>query len=123
MSQAMPKAISKSFTTLTISLILLVHTNCVLADSRADDKVTVRETLKSKQPGKSVDITGVIIRQVGPNTVLMHDGTAAIEVDIPQEQIPPGGLRSNLRIRIKGQVVTEDEGEKEVSANQAFWSF
>lgn len=86
-------------------------------------KVTVKEALGDEYHGERVDITGVVLRQVGPETILLHDGTAAIEVDIPPSQIPPDGLKPNTRIRIKGEVTQEDNSAHEVEANQIFWTF
>ncbi|WP_196221434.1 NirD/YgiW/YdeI family stress tolerance protein [Sansalvadorimonas verongulae] len=86
-------------------------------------KITVKEALSEDFHGKTVDITGVVIRQIGPETILLHDGTAAIEVDVPPNQIPQGGLKPNTRIRIKGEVTLEGRGSHEVEANQVFWVF
>ena len=86
-------------------------------------KVTVKEALGDEYHGERVDITGVVLRQVGSETILLHDGTAAIEVDIPPSQIPPDGLKPNTRIRIKGEVTQEDNSAHEVEANQIFLDF
>ncbi|MCL6271157.1 NirD/YgiW/YdeI family stress tolerance protein [Sansalvadorimonas sp. 2012CJ34-2] len=86
-------------------------------------RTSVQEVIQ-KDDGTQVDITGVVLRQVGPRTVLVHDGTAAVEVDIPPDQVPEGGLKPNVRIRIRGELVKEDEtGNPELDANQVFWSF
>ena len=87
------------------------------------EKISVREALSKNYHDAQIEISGVVLRQIGPNTVLVHDGTAAVEVDIPLEQIPPGGLKSNTRIRIKGEISHENNGSHEVEANQIFWSF
>ncbi|WP_281646534.1 NirD/YgiW/YdeI family stress tolerance protein [Parendozoicomonas sp. Alg238-R29] len=86
-------------------------------------KVTVKEALSENHHGGTVDITGVVLRQIGPETILLHDGTAAIEVDVPPNHIPQSGLKPNTRIRIKGEVTHEDNGSHEVEANQVFWTF
>ena len=86
-------------------------------------KVTVKEALSEQLLGETVDITGVVIRQVGSETILLHDGTAAIEVDVPPDQIPQDGLKPNTRIRIKGEVTHEENGSHEVEANQVYWVF
>ncbi len=87
------------------------------------NRSTVEEVIK-KDDGTRVDITGVVLRQIGPRTVLVHDGTAAVEVDVPPDQIPEGGLRPNVRIRIRGELVKDEDGNNtELDANQIFWSF
>ena len=84
---------------------------------------SVKEIIQ-KHDGAQVDITGVVLRQIGPRTVLVHDGTAAVEVDIPPDQVPEGGLRPNVRIRIRGELVRDEAGgNTELDANQIFWSF
>ena len=90
---------------------------------RAPSKVTVKEALSEELHGETVDITGVVIYQVGPGTILLHDGTAAIEVDVPSSQIPKDGLKPNTRVRIKGEVTHEESSSHEVEANQVFWVF
>ena len=84
---------------------------------------SVQEIIQ-KEEGTSVDVIGVVLRQIGPRTVLVHDGTAAVEVDIPPEQVPEGGLKPNARIRIRGELVKDSETEDvELDASQIFWSF
>lgn len=94
-----------------------------LYGEQAIEKISVREALSEDFHDAQVEINGVILRQIGPNTVLVQDGTAVVEVDIPPEQIPSGGLKSNTRIRIKGEITHEKSGNHEIEANQIFWSF
>ena len=86
-------------------------------------KITVREALGEELHDTPVEISGVVLRQTGPDTLLIHDGTAAVEVEVPPEQIPPGGLKANTRIRIRGEITYDEEGSREVEANQLFWTF
>ena len=107
---------------MVLSLDTWGHTLESAGDS-AEVKATIKDVLSEDFHDKKVEISGVVLRQVGPGTVIIHDGTAAIEVDVPPEQLPIDGLRPNTRIRIKGEVAHEHEGNHEVEANQLFWSF
>ncbi len=86
-------------------------------------KITIREALQSEYHDRYIELTGVVLRQTGPLSVLIHDGTAAIEISLQPTQIPNGGLKPNTRLRVKGEISRDGQSAHEVEVTELFWTF
>ncbi len=96
---------------------------CYQGDDRFSGRISVDQVLQEEHHGNVADISGTVLRQIGPSSVLIHDGTAAVEVELPPDQIPKGGFKPNTRIRIRGEITHNEDDVHEVQACQLFWVF
>ncbi len=86
-------------------------------------KITVGEALKPEYRDRYIELSGIVLRQTGPLSVLIHDGTAAIEISLQPSQIPNGGLKPNTRLRVKGEISRDGQNAHEVEVTELFWTF
>ena len=87
-------------------------------------KVTVREAKQAKYHDIPIEISGIVLRQTGPQSVLIHDGTAAIEIELTPSQVPANGLKPNTRLRVRGEISHDGhQNTHEVEATELYWSF
>ena len=87
-------------------------------------RVTVREAKQSKYHDIPIEISGIVLRQTGPQSVLIHDGTAAIEIELSPAQVPPNGLKPNMRLRVRGEISHDGhQNTHEVEATELYWYF
>ncbi|CAM3474864.1 NirD/YgiW/YdeI family stress tolerance protein [Parendozoicomonas haliclonae] len=86
-------------------------------------RLTIREALRAERHNYMIELSGVVLRQTGPHSAIIHDGTAAIEVELPPAQVPSHGLKANSHVRVRGEINHEGHRAHEVEVTEAFWSF